>query len=159
MHREISRTSSYIRSGVICAFKRLHHTAMVPKSLISLLYCYGFSGISKDTYIIKAECMKRTFWYQNQEMNIQRGARGDNQVLSALHPKKLVYFLHFLFYPVAELVLQLGFKRIVRTWLRMLLNPWLPWSPLFPRFSSQESWSLHQTINKNRSDIFSSGLS
>lgn len=79
VHREISRTSSYIRSGVIWAFKRLHHRAMIPKSLISLLYCYGFRGISKATCIIKAECMKTTFWYQNQEKNIQRRSRGDNK--------------------------------------------------------------------------------
>jgi len=53
-------------------------------------------------------------------MNIQRGARGDNNVLSVLHLKKLIYFLHFLFSPITELVLQMGSKRPVKEQVRML---------------------------------------
>lgn len=50
---------------------------------------------------------------------------------------------------MTELVLPLGFKRTVREWVRMLLETWCLWSHLFPRLSSQESWSLHRTIKKN----------
>lgn len=84
---------------------------MILKSLVSLLYSYGLAGISKDTDTVKAKCVQTTFWYQNEKMNIQRGARGDNHVLSVSHLKRLVYFLHFLFSPATALVLQLDFKR------------------------------------------------
>lgn len=97
MHREISRTSSYIRSGAICALKRLHHGVMILKSLVSLLYSYGLAGITKDTNIVKAKCNQTMSWYQNPKLNVQRGAGGDNRVLSILHLKLLVHFLYFLF--------------------------------------------------------------
>lgn len=50
----------------------------MPKILVSLLYYSGLSGVNKDTCITKFKYMKTTSWYQNQKMNKQRVARGDN---------------------------------------------------------------------------------
>lgn len=79
MHREICRT------GVICALKGF------PKILVFLLYCYGFIGINKDTYITKVKYIKTTSWYQNKKMNKQGVARGDN-ALNTIVPEEISIF-------------------------------------------------------------------